>query len=239
MRRRTERRIEHRNSPRDGARRLWHRRRMRSLYNAIAGQGIERLAALSDGIFAFAMTLLFLDIHVPEAEQIKSEHDLVLALVALAPHLLVWLTSVMTLGIFWVGQQTQLNHIARSDRNLTWIHILFMAVVTLVPFTTSVLGAFIEYRAALLLYWANIVLLGAMIAISWTYARYAKLIREDAPATISRAIYERVIFGQALYAVGAALCVISTYWSIAFIVLVQLNYAFAIIGRIAGPRPPA
>ena len=96
--------------------------------------------------------------------------------------------------------------------------------------------AFIEYRTALLLYWANIVLLGTMVTISWTYARHAKLIKDNPPPTLNRAIYERVFVGQALYAFGAALCVFSTYWSIGFIVAVQLNYAFAILGRAAKTR---
>ena len=104
------------------------------------------------------------------------------------------------------------------------------------PFTTSVLGEYIAYRTALLLYWANIVLLGIMIAASWTYARHAKLIKPDAPPDLSRAIYERVIYGQALYAVGALLCVINTYWSIGFIVLVQLNYALAPLLRLKRSR---
>jgi len=129
---------------------------MPSLYNRVAGQSVERLAALSDGIFAVAMTLLVLDLHVPVAEVVHSERDLWKALVALSPRLLIFLMSVMTLGIFWVGQQTQLNYFARSDRNLAWIHIAFLCAVCLVPFTTSLLAEFIHYRIALIAYWFNI-----------------------------------------------------------------------------------
>ncbi len=92
-------------------------------YNRIAGQSVERLAALSDGIFAVAMTLMVLDLRLPAAEAIHSEHDLWRALVALLPRLLTYLMSFLTLGIFWVGQQSQLNHLARSDRHLSWIHL--------------------------------------------------------------------------------------------------------------------
>lgn len=89
---------------------------MTTPYNRIAGQSVERLAALSDGVFAVAMTLLVLDLRAPAAEAIHSEHDLWRALVELSPRLLMYLMSFMTLGIFWVGQQTQLNHLRRSDR---------------------------------------------------------------------------------------------------------------------------
>ena len=98
---------------------------MTTSYNQIAGQSVERLAALSDGIFAVAMTLLVLDLRVPAQEAIHSEHDLWRALVGLSPRLVMYLMSFLTLGIFWIGQQTQLNHLARSDRSLSWIHILF------------------------------------------------------------------------------------------------------------------
>jgi uncharacterized membrane protein len=200
---------------------------MPSLYNRVAGQSVERLAALSDGIFAVSMTLLALDLRVPALEAIHSEHDLWHALVALAPRLVIFVMSVMTNGIFWVGQQTQLNHFARADRNLAWIHIAFLCVVTLTPFTTSLLAEYIHYRTALLVYWFNILLLGTTLFWSWHYATRAHLIAEDAPEDIHPAVIRRIVIAQSLYAAGAALCFFNTYYSIAAIVLVQINYAIA------------
>src|SRR5271154_6874071 len=151
---------------------------MHSLYNRVAGQSVERIAALSDGFFAVAMTLLVLDLRVPAAEAIHSERDLWHALLVLSPRILIFLMSVMTNGIFWVGQQTQLNHFARADRNLAWIHIAFLCAVSLTPFTTSLLAGFIHYRTALLVYWSNIVLLGLTLLWSWHYATRANLLRD-------------------------------------------------------------
>lgn len=133
----------------------------------------------------------------------------------------------MTLGIFWVGQQTQLNHFARCDRNLAWIHIAFLCTVCLVPFSTSLLGEYIHYRIALLVYWFNILLLGLTLYWSWSYATRAVLIADDAPEDIHSAVMRRIVIAQSLYAGGAALCFLNTYYSIAAIVLVQVNYAIA------------
>jgi len=135
--------------------------------------------------------------------------------------------SFVTLGIFWVGQQTQLNHLEHSNRDLTWIHLAFLAAVTLMPFSTRLLAEFISYRTALLVYWSNILVPGILLYLSWGRATRAGLVKQDIPAEAPAAICRRILIAQALYAFGVLLCVFSTYWSIAFIVLVQLNYAIA------------
>lgn len=200
---------------------------MESLYNRIAGQSAERLAALSDGIFAFAMTLLVLDLRMPVAEAIHSERDLARALVSIAPQVVMYLMSFLTLGIFWVGQQTQLNHLERSARSLTWMHIVFLFAVTVTPFSTRLLAEFNHYRIALLIYWLNIVLLGGSLYLTWNCAIGLGVLKADMPPVVSQAIKRRIIIAQSLYAFGASLCIYKTHWSIAFIVLVQLYYVIA------------
>jgi uncharacterized membrane protein len=209
------------------AAKLTPRANLMVIYNRLAGLNLERLMALSDGIFAFAMTLLVLDLRVPAAELIHSEHDLRRALIALLPRVLVYAMSVLTLGIFWNGQQVQLNHVVQGDRNLTWIHIAFLAAVSLIPFSTTLLASFITYRTALIVYWLNILLLGAVLYASWRCAILGKLVSDDLSHEARCAIERRILGAQALYAVGAALCVFNTYWSIGFIVLLQLNFAVA------------
>ena len=66
-----------------------------------------------------------------------------------------------------------------------------------------------------------------MLYWSWTYATLHDLIKEDTAPEIQSAICRRILIAQSLYAFGALLCVASNYWSIAFIVLVQLSYAIA------------
>jgi uncharacterized membrane protein len=200
---------------------------LRINYNHIAGQNIERLAALSDGVFAVAMTLLVLDLRTPAETAVHSESDLWKAIVLLAPRILVYLMSFLTLGIFWVGQQTQLNYFSRSDRHLTWIYLAFLFGVSLMPFSTSLMAAFISYRLALLLYWANIFVLGAILFGAWRYGKGSQLLKGELSAEFARAVERRIIVAQALYALGALLCLINTYWSLGFILLVQVNYAIA------------
>jgi len=205
-----------------------------TLYNRIANQNLDRLSALSDGVFAFAMTLLVLDLRLPEPGMVHSEHDLWRALGALAPSLVIYLMGFLTLGIFWNGQQTQLNYIERGDRDLAWIHLAFLFTITLMPFSTRLLAEFVHYRAAVLVYWANILAPGALLYTSWKYVSGKEMIRKETPLEIQAAICRRVFTAQCLYAVGAALCVFGSLWSVAFIFALQLNYAIA--PRLPGRR---
>jgi uncharacterized membrane protein len=209
---------------------------VRHNYNQMAGKSLHRLEALADGVFAVAMTLLVLDLKTPAIEAIHGEGDLWRALLVLAPRLETYLMSFLTLGIFWLGQQAQFNLMERSNRDVVWVHILFLAAICLLPFSTALLSEFIAYRAALLVYWANLALLGAVLITSWMLTRRAGLAKAELPGDIDRAIYARIVVAQLLYAVAAALCVVSTHLSIALIVLLQVNYALGLrIGKFALP----
>jgi uncharacterized membrane protein len=208
-------------------------------YRHIAGVSLERLAALSDGIFAVAMTLLVLGLSVRANNALHparplwapgaltSERVVWDVLRRLGPHLLTYLMSFLTLGIFWVGQQTQLGQFRRSDRDLTWIHLAFLLGVSLMPFSTMLLADYITYRLAVAVYWLNIALLGALLYAGARYARRAGLIKQDGTAEMTAASERRIIAYQALYVFGRLLSVFSPYLSIAFIVAVQLNAAIA------------
>lgn len=200
---------------------------MATLYNRIQGQNLDRLAALSDGIFAVAMTLLVLDLHIPSAAQAHTERELLLALGALGPQWVAYGMSFLTLGILWAGQQTQLNHMAEGTRDLTWIHLGFLFTITLLPLSTRLLAEFITFRLALGVYWLNLFLAGLMLYVSWKYAQRAGLIKADTPMSVRGSICKRIVIAQSMYAAGAALCVINTGVSIGAIVLVQLYYAVA------------
>jgi uncharacterized membrane protein len=201
---------------------------MPTSYNQITGRSLERLAALSDGIFAVAMTLLVLDLHVPASELIHSQGELWHTLAEAAPQLISYVLSFMTLGIFWNGQQAQLNSLSHSDRHLSWIHIAFLFAVSIMPFSTRLLAGFISYRTVLIAYWVNIFLLGGILFVSWRYAIKAGLLREEITHERRCAVERRIVVAQCLYAFGACLCLFNTYVSIAFIILVQLNFALGL-----------
>jgi len=197
-------------------------------YNQIAARSLDRIAALSDGLFAIAMTLIVLEIRIPTLSPPTTDAMLAGALGDLAPRFLTYLLSFMTLGIFWNGQQTQLSYLSRGNRDLSWLSLLFLAIVALFPFTTSLLAEYFDLRLALGLYWLNIFATGVAIFATWLYAEHAGLVRDDAGPEIGRAIRRRIVIAQALYGLGFAIgLVFGTLPAVVFIVLVQLNFAIA------------
>jgi TMEM175 potassium channel family protein len=202
-------------------------------YEKIAARNVERLAALSDGLFAIAMTLLIIDLHTPAAEAIRSEGELLQSLLHLMPQIVMYFIGFMTLGIFWIAQQSQIDAFARVDRDLTWIHLGFLAAIALMPFSTALLAHFITYRLALVIYWINMLLCGIGLYASWSYASRAGLLKGDVDATMSATTKRRIIVYQLAYLVCVLLSVVNTYWGIAGLFLLQLDSAIAPRMRLA------
>src|SRR5436309_16042549 len=100
-------------------------------YEKLAARNIERLAALSDGLFAIAMTMLIIYLHTPAAEAIVSEKELLQTLLHLMPQIVMYFIGFITLGIFGIEQQSQIDAFACVDRDLTWIHLGLLAAVGL------------------------------------------------------------------------------------------------------------
>jgi uncharacterized membrane protein len=196
-------------------------------YNQVAGTNVDRIAALSDALFAIALTLIVLEVRIPGHETVMTEHELRAALYQLAPRVLTYLLSFITLGLFWIGEHTLLSSLQRSDRYLTWLFLAFLATVAIMPVSTALLADYITYRTAVLLYWLNILATGLLGLASVWYAGRAGLLNGQIGKDAAAALKRRLLIGQILYAFGAALCLIHTYWSIAFIVIVQACLALA------------
>ncbi len=214
-------------------------------YHRFAGSSLARLAALSDGVFAVAMTLLVLDLKAPSVPKRAqhpiwaggggSEHALVHDLThQVAPRLLPYVMSFLTLGIFWVGQQTQLSSFTRSTRALTWIHLTFLLAVTLMPFSTGLLAQDTTYRLSMAVYWLNLFALGAVLFASFQYADRAGLMSDETTEDMRAAMKRRIVVYQCLYVLAALTCLINTYLAIGLLIALQLN---SVIAPRIGIRP--
>jgi uncharacterized membrane protein len=204
-------------------------------FNRAAGRSPSRIAELSDGVFSIAMTLLVLELHAPVTTAIRDQAQLAAGLVAIAPKLAAWGMSFLTLGVFWIAQSTQIEALARSDRDQTWLHLVFLALISLVPFTAAILGEFWNVHLAMIVFWFNIALLGVVQGALWSHAERHAMFRDSVTPAIIKGVERRIVVSQLLYLVAMLVSAFGAIYGLILMTIVQLNYAFAPrIGRWLG-----
>lgn len=134
----------------------------------------NRIEALSDGIFAIVMTLLVLELKVPHIEGI-GHGELIKSLFELSPKFISYILSFIILGIYWIGHHNQMHFIKKSDRTFLWLNLMFFLFVSLVPFSTALLGEYPTEQVSIIVYGANLVLSGLSLFFVWDYAVKSKL----------------------------------------------------------------
>ncbi len=200
---------------------------MTSQYNQLSGQSVERLQVLADGVFAVAMTLLVLDVRLPDVEA-GGNHALWDQLQDLAPQFAAYLLSFTMLGTFWLAQHTFLERCRRSDRMLAWATLIFLFFVSTLPFSASTLAEHVHLSLAVGIYWANLLGLGLTLGWQIWHADRAGLVEDPDQLSLVR---RRLLLAQSLYAVAAALALLSPPAGIVGLAAVQLFF-------IVSPRLP-
>jgi TMEM175 potassium channel family protein len=174
-----------------------------------AAKETARIEFFSDAVFAIAITLLVLDIHVPE---MHANESLVGALGHEWPSFLALLVGFFTLLICWINHHHMFTMIHRSDSILMLMNGFKLLVVTLTPFATAVLSKHIGtpwQHAAVSIYCLNFALMGTAMTGLWSYA-YAKGFAK-APARVLRA-NTRLYIGACLFA--------TAIWLVSFVSIV-------------------
>jgi len=111
----------------------------------------QRLEAFSDGVFAVAITLLILDIHVPRGDPLTWA-----VLASLLPSVLVFVLSFVLVGVYWVAHHTMLIFAGAVGRRLLWTNIGLLLVIVFIPLSAATLGDHPESPEALVVYGANL-----------------------------------------------------------------------------------
>ncbi|HLJ68549.1 MAG TPA: TMEM175 family protein [Chloroflexota bacterium] len=195
------------------------------------GLGTSRLETLTDGIFAIAMTLLVLNLQVPQIPAALVTGRLPHALLDLWPKLLSYALSFVVVGVYWVGHHNQFHYIRRADRPFIWMNILFLMCIAFIPFSAALLGAYVHARIAVGIYGLNLVVVGAALYLIWWYATADhRLVDPDLAPTVVQAGGRRVLVGVVVYLLAVLLSLLSTVLSVALYIAVPILYILP--GRI-------
>ena len=143
-----------------------------------------RIEALTDGIFAVAMTLLVLDLRLPQAAAGLDDAGLREALVALLPKLESYVISFLVLCVFWLGHHRLMHLVRGVDYRFLWRNLLFILFITFVPFTTSLMGEYRGLDDAPVAYGVNLALILVAQYLMWRRALFhlMEVDREQAAA---------------------------------------------------------
>lgn len=129
-----------------------------------------RLEALSDGIFAVAMTILVLDLKAPPYRGSQGIDVFSGYIQTLPDPLLNFVISFLLISMFWIGHHRQFSEIRITDTLLQFINLSLLAVIALIPFTTSLMSSFIDLWEADIFFHFNILIAGALMTANWSYA---------------------------------------------------------------------
>ena len=180
--------------------------------------GISRLQALADGIFAVAMTLLVLSLPTGAGTSEPVSRVLRDAL----PHLLLYFDSILILGALWFGHRNAFEYLRRTDHPHTWLNLVMLAFVALVPWSTALVAQHVHEPLAVTVYAANLGIVTGLDGAAWRYATgRAGLAEELTPrfVAVSRLLTAVPVAGCA---VALGLSWLSTWAGLAVIVVLAL-----------------
>jgi TMEM175 potassium channel family protein len=198
-----------------------------------------RIEAFSDGVFAIAITLLILEIKVPDAQH----GHLAAALLRQWPSYTAFLLSFAYIGIMWMNHHRMFSHIRRSTDTLMLLNLLLLLGVTVVPFPTAVLAAHLgtpEQKTAAILYNATYVVIALFFNVLWRYAVRHRLMDKEALSS-AMLISRQYAAGPIIYLLCLALVWVNIRVSLAVNVALAIFFALPpslLRPRSAGQVPP-
>ncbi len=198
-----------------------------------------RLEAFSDGVLAVAITLLVLDIHVPDP---ATTSNLAHTLGQQWPNYLAYVTSFMTIGIIWVNHHQMIGRLRQPDHTVLVLNLLLLMSVGVLPFATSLVAAYLresqgEHLAAAI--YSGAFLIMAILFVSLQrhiLLGRPNLLEKPLSEAQRRTILRRNATGLIPYAVATALAPLSAYVPLLICTAVAMFYAlpFATANELAG-----
>lgn len=200
----------------------------------IVGLSTRRIEAFSDGVFAVAITLLVLEIHLPSIT--ATAHDdiarqLLAGLGKQWPTYVSYAFSFIIVGIYWVAHHNTFHYIKQSDRTLLWINILLMMCIVFIPFPTTLIGEYPEQQISVVIYASTLVITGLVLQLLWWYAtRNYRLVERTIDPQLVRRAMRRNLTGPLIYLLAIGVSFLNVEISLLVFVIVPVLYIFP--GRI-------
>ena len=196
-----------------------------------AGFRTTRLEAFSDGVFAIAITLLVLDLNVPEPDTLHGE-SLAHALAHQWPAYFAYLVSFLVIGIIWINHHTMCALAHRVDRRTLFANLFLLLTVSVIPYPTRMLAAYLtadhgDAHTAAALYAATMVAMGMAFSLLFlSFTRDARTLHTPVAPHDLRTAIRRFSIGGLCYLATIALAYLSPVAMLASHALLAVYYSF-------------
>jgi uncharacterized membrane protein len=193
----------------------------------------NRLEAFSDGVFAIAITLLVLDIHVPEPGSGTLGHELL----AQWPSYAAYVISFITIGIIWINHHAAFSRLRAVDHSILIWNLLLLLSVGILPFTTSLMATYLKEGSgeglAAAIYGASFLLMGGVFVLAnrQILFRRPQLLREPIPPEVARRTLRFAALGQIPYGFAVVLAFVSPYITLVICAACAVYYALPVASR--------
>src|SRR6202012_1460457 len=195
-------------------------------------QGVSpnRLEAFSDGVFAIAITLLVLDLHIPA----PGSGELGRELLAQWPSYAAYVISFMTIGIIWINHHAAFSRLRSVDHSILIWNLLLLLAVGILPFTTSLMATYLKEDSgeslAAAIYGASFLLMGLVFVLAnrQILFRRPQLLRESIAPEEARNILKFAALGQIPYVLAVVLAFVSPYITLGICGACAIYYALPI-----------
>jgi len=177
-----------------------------------AAKETNRLETFADGVFAIAITLLVLEIKIPDPHE-----NLGTALLAQWPSFAAYVTSFLTIGVMWVSHHQMFTIIRRTTTTFLFLNVLFLLPVAFVPFPTALVASHIleegTRTTAVLVYGAVSVVIAVMFNVLWAYAFRNGLVTMNRGAERAQRVSRGFIVGPLIYLAATLLAFVNPFIS--------------------------
>jgi uncharacterized membrane protein len=139
---------------------------------------LEHIVSFADAIFAFSITFMAVTIDIPNLAQNLTQAQVIDKLLESIPEFEIYAISFFVIGVYWIAYHQMFNQIANSDSTVTWLTLLFLFFITLIPFATNLQVGF-GYHILFVLFALVLAMAGALLTITWLHATKNKLIDKN------------------------------------------------------------
>ena len=185
----------------------------------------DRIITLVDAVLAIVMTLLVLEIAVPQLSQSEVATELPKRLFELWSDIWSYAISFIILGFFWIGHDDQFHYIKRANKTLLWITIFYLLFIGLIPFSTALIGEYGDQQISVIIYGINIIIVLVWGFLQWKYAtKELRLVEGDLDPKFIAIMSRRMIVGLILYLIAITVSLLNTQVSLVLFVLIPIYF---------------